>query len=100
MDADQIQRLSPEQRGLYKQLEDVFGMPGWKIIVQWAAQNMQDQHNRAALATSWDANRLNVGAAAAFGRMVALRDAMETEYAALAEQAKEASDVEAESLFE
>jgi len=61
LDLEQVNALAPDDRNRYMQLEKLFAQPGWRIVVALATNNAAQSLQQAALASSWDANRLAIG---------------------------------------
>ena len=78
-------------------LENTFATPGWKYIVEWAAQAGESAQIRAANATSWDSNRIAYGQGLVYNEVMRLSDQANADFADIAEQAmldKELEDAE------
>lgn len=61
LDLEQVNALSPDDRNRYMQLEKMFALPGWKVVVALAQENAAAAFQQAALASNWDANRMALG---------------------------------------
>ena len=61
LDLEQVNALAPDDRNRYMQLEKLFAQPGWRIVVALATQNAGAALTQAAVASSWDNNRLAYG---------------------------------------
>lgn len=61
LDLEQVNALVPDDRNRYMQLEKLFAQPGWRVVVALATQNAAVALTQAAVASSWDNNRLAYG---------------------------------------
>lgn len=100
MDLNQISHLTAEQKDHYVKLERMFGTPGWLLLEQWAEKSAIEQKERAALATTWDQNRIAVGALSAYQQVAGLQEATEREFEALAEDQQSKTKDEEEQRSE
>lgn len=82
------QYLSDEQKGRFAALESVFGMPGWRLVEDWALANVELMRMRGADAGTWDVNRMALGARTAFEQLASFRASTEREFEQMAEDNK------------
>lgn len=88
MDSSEIKWLSEANKDRFYQLEEVFSLPGWKLLEEWAEQKAMEAGVRGANATSWEDNRQQLGARLVFEEIVTLRDATYNEFEVIALQAR------------
>lgn len=100
MDLEQLALLDDVSKERYVTLERMFDTPGWKLVEEWAKTNAQQQFHRAALAGSWEENRMALGARLAYEVIAGLRDSTEAEFIAKAEDAALNGQYEEEALNE
>jgi len=103
LDLEQVNALSPDDRARYMQLEKLFSQPGWKLVVALAAQNATNALRNAALASSWDQNRMAIGNHIAWQAISNLEKDTQDLYAGKAAgviQAKELQHLSDEQDFE
>ncbi len=81
---DVLQHLQDHEKANFLALEDLFGSPGWKLIVKMAEQNCVDALTRAAYASSWEANRFANGQRDVWSQVVQMQDTTFAQFAALA----------------
>lgn len=62
LDLEQVNALAPDDRNRYMQLEKLFAQPGWRVVVALATQKVAEALQQAAFASSWDNNRIAMGA--------------------------------------
>lgn len=104
MDQEQIKYLTDEQRDRYKKMADLFEMPGWEVLKNWARINADEARDRGASATSWEMNRIAFGERIVYDIIKQLDEINEREYSVLADEnrarAEEDDIVETELLHE
>jgi hypothetical protein len=96
----QISFLTDEQRERYKQLEEVFNLPGWDILKEFASASISAQAQRALNAQNWNEHQLATGARFAFTQLLNLQEVTENEFANLAAQAAAAEEEDDELDYE
>lgn len=89
MDLEALKYLSDEDKTRYMVLERLFTQPGWELVVALTRQLALEAKDRAAFASSWDANRVAVGNGLAYDHISRLQDNTEAEYQQKADSAKE-----------
>lgn len=90
LDLEDLVHLDAAQKDRYMALERLFESDGWHIVKAWADQCAGEHLLRIVNSTSWDQNRVAVGARIAFLQMLNLEGSTEAEYSAFVEQAKTA----------
>jgi hypothetical protein len=88
MESEDIKWLSEANKDRFNQLEEVFSLPGWKLLVEWAEQKAIDAGVRGANAATWEDNRQQLGSRLVYEEIVALRDASYNEFEVIALQAR------------
>jgi len=61
MDVSQLQKLTPDQRQEYMEIERRYESDTWKWLKDFLAVHVEQAEKRAAYAETWDQNRLNAG---------------------------------------
>ncbi len=89
-----LNNLSPEEAARLRQLEELFGTTGWKIVVEWARTQQVLSLERAARASSWDDNRIEIGKERVFSDLVNLQQSTEAEFETMAESNAQSQDAE------
>jgi hypothetical protein len=103
LDLEQVNALSADDRTRYMQLEKLFSQPGWKLVMALAAQNATNALRNAAVAASWDQNRMAIGNHVAWQAIANLEKETQDLYAGKAAgvlQAKELKHLSDEQEFE
>lgn len=100
MDLEQINKLKPEQKNEYAQLERTFESPGWQLLAERLRAQADDAAQRELNAKSWEENRVWHGARAALLQVANYADVIEKEFAALVELTESQKRYEDEAEFE
>jgi hypothetical protein len=100
MNLEQIKHLPDEMKERYAQLERLFRMPGWAVVMDWAKARRAEAETRQLHAGNWDAVVLNRGATLAFAALETLESTTEQEFAAAAEAGAERSLLDDEAEYE
>jgi diphthamide synthase subunit DPH2 len=100
VDLEQLKYLTDDQKDKYLAYEKVFDQKGWGFILGWLQGQIQEQAVRAINASSWDDHRVATGARIAYEQLASLRESVEAEFIARAEEnmlnAKEDDELEYE----
>jgi predicted DNA binding protein len=96
MDLDEINLLTDQQKQKYMSLMRMFESDGWKIMDAWASANSDEARERAAMAATWEENRIYAGQRVVYDIVRKLPEINEQEYAILAQQNREAKEEESE----
>jgi hypothetical protein len=89
LDNDQLRYLSAQDKERYSALEDMFHSSGWPLLVELCQKQAVEAHNRAANATSWEQNRLNLGLRMAYEHLATIETATYNEFVEIAESARQ-----------
>lgn len=88
--------LRPEDQRRYMEVERRFTTETWGWVRHWAQEQIDSAKERAALAESWEMNRMNVGFAQALSMLLAEEQVQYQEFdQLLAEAESQREDEEA-----
>lgn len=103
LELEQVNALTPDDRNRYMQLEKLFNQPGWKYVTALAQRNAALALQNAALAATWDTNRMQIGNHMAWLSIANLEKDTQSHYGELSAKAlmgRELSQLSEESDFE
>lgn len=79
-----LKNLSNDQSELFQKLEALFDSDGWTVVETWAKNKAEAARNRAAYASSWEENRMAVGAEAVYNEFANLPSSTMNDFEAMA----------------
>jgi hypothetical protein len=100
MEQELIAHLNDAQKDRLAKLDAVFSLPGWKLVLEWAAANAAQHEARQLNAQTWDQYNVAKGARLAYLTVTELEEITMNEFAALALQNAETVRLEDEFAHE
>lgn len=95
LEAEQIALLNPTARERYMALEKLFASDGWKIVMALATNSAATALQRAAVASTWEENRMSLGNSLAWNAISNMEGSAEADFENQLETAEEEARVEA-----
>lgn len=84
--------LTDTERDRFVKFQALFESDGWHLLVEYAQAKAAEATQRAALADSWENNRLAVGYRGAWGEISNIENQFMNEFDAIAAERREESD--------
>ncbi len=89
MDMQAVLKWTPDQqKDRLNALEQIFGTPGWRIIVKWAIEDRAMAVEQSANAKTWDENRILLGNIQVYDDLITMQEGIMREYEVMAEEAE------------